>query len=394
MENIVTESARYAVQKQPDGPEIFTVGELRKYFGILILMSVYHYPSTRSYWSNKFGFSPIKEAMAVNKFEKMRKLLDFNNNDDDHLPVDHAQHDRLHELRPIITHLNEKFSSVTIEQRLSIDEQMCATKVGHFLKQYLPNKPHKWGFKLFVLCNLSGFAYRFIIYSGKEANEGSSNNQNLGVVGQTVMNLLSVVPRHYLKKRTGKTCKLPTKQDVMKSSIPRGSYEEYVTNFKGIDMTTDSTEEQKVVHENLLSLPGIDDRLDRLSGKVYFTSLDLKSGYYQIPMSEEFKHLTAFVTPDSHYEYTRITHDKILGKDRYDLAIPYMDDLLSPATTIDEGLSKLRKILISLRNANLTLNITKCYFYKFYKRKLDYLGFLDTRYQAIDCDQETNRPKL
>lgn len=276
MENIVTESTRYAVQKQPDRPELFTVGDLRKYFGILIFMSVYHYPNTRSYWSNKFGFRHIKEAMPVNKFEKMRKLLHFNNNDD-HLPVDHAQHDRLHKLRPVINHLNEKFSSVTIEQRLSIDEQMCATKVGHFLKQYLPNKPHKWGFKLFVLCSLAGFAYRFIIYSGKEANEGLSNEHNLGVVGQTVMNLLSVVPRqrnhivyfdnyytslplmytlakqgiHSLgtiqRNRLGKSCKLPTKQDVMKSSVPRGSYEEYVTNFEGIDMTTVTWKDNKQV---------------------------------------------------------------------------------------------------------------------------------------------------
>lgn len=74
-ENIVTESTRYAVQKQPDRPELFTVGELRKYFGILIFMSVYHYPSTRSYWSNKFGFTPIKRGLyyclyAFNKFEK------------------------------------------------------------------------------------------------------------------------------------------------------------------------------------------------------------------------------------------------------------------------------------------------------------------------------------
>jgi hypothetical protein len=38
-------------------------------------------------------------------------------------------------------------------------------------------------------------------------------------------------------------------------------------------------------------MPVIDDQLDRLSGKVYFTSLDLKSGYYQIPMAEDSKHL-------------------------------------------------------------------------------------------------------
>lgn len=41
---------------------------------------------------------------------------------------------------------------------------------------------------------MGGFAYRFMIYSRKEAYEGLSNEHNLGVVGQTVMNLLSVVP--------------------------------------------------------------------------------------------------------------------------------------------------------------------------------------------------------
>ena len=95
----------------------------------------------------------------------------------------------------------------------------------------------------------------------------------------------------------------------------------------------------------------IDDQFDRLSDKVDFTSLDLRSGYYQIPMAEEPRHLTTFVTPDGHYEYTRMpfglvnaptvfqhTINKAHDKDRYDLAIPYMDDLLSPAASIDEVL--------------------------------------------------------
>lgn len=132
-------------------------------------------------------------------------------------------------------------------------------------------------------------------------------------------------------------------------------------------------------------MPVIDDQLDRLSGKKYFTSLDLKSGYYQIPMSEDSKHLTAFVTPDGHYEYTRMPFglvnapavfqqmiNRALGKKRYDLAMPYMDDLLSPATTIEEGLDKLRKIFESLRKAGLTLNIDKC---NFFSKSLDYLGY-------------------
>lgn len=132
-------------------------------------------------------------------------------------------------------------------------------------------------------------------------------------------------------------------------------------------------------------MPVIDDQLDRLSGKRYFTSLDLKSGYYQIPMSVESRHLTAFVTPDGHYEYTRMPFglvnapavfqhmmNKALGKDRYELAMPYLDDLLSPAATVTEGLKKLRKIFGSLREAGLTLNLNKC---SFFATSLDYLGF-------------------
>lgn len=276
MEKIVAETVRYSVQTNPDRPESLTITDLRKYIGILIFMSVYHYPSTRSYWSTKFGFSSIKDAMPVNKFEKIRRILHFNNNEN-HLPVSHPQHDKLHKLRTVIDHLNQQFSSVTIDQRLSIDEQMCSTKIGHFLKQYLPNKPHKWGFKLFVLCNLMGFAYRFHIYAGKEPDDRLPNEPDVGVVGQAVLKLLRVVPRqknhivyfdnyytslplmyvlakegfHTLgtiqRNRLGKSCKLPTKQDVMKTSVPRGSYEEYVTNFEGVDMTTVSWKDNKQV---------------------------------------------------------------------------------------------------------------------------------------------------
>lgn len=44
-------------------------------------------------------------------------------------------------------------------------------------------------------------------------------------------------------------------------------------------------------------LPRIDDQLDRLFGSMYYITLDLKSGYYQIPVSENSKKYTAFVTP-------------------------------------------------------------------------------------------------
>lgn len=157
-------------------------------------MSVYHYPSVRSYWNTRHGFEAIKQVMTLYKFEEIRQIIHFNNNEQ-HKPTTQPQHDRLHKLRPVIDHLNEKFSCVPMQQRLSIDEQMCATKIGHFMKQYLPNKPHKWGFKLFVLCSLSGYAYRFIIYSGKDTEPLLPGEADVGVVGNTVIKLSRGITR-------------------------------------------------------------------------------------------------------------------------------------------------------------------------------------------------------
>lgn len=109
-------------------------------------------------------------------------------------------------------------------------------------------------------------------------------------------------------------------------------------------------------------LPLIDDQLDRLRGKCLFTSLDLASGYYQIPIAKESRHKTAFITPDGHYEVVRmpfglaygqavfqIMINAILHPLQYTEALAYMDDILLPTTTVEEGFESLRMILVVLR---------------------------------------------
>lgn len=53
-------------------------------------------------------------------------------------------------------------------------------------------------------------------------------------------------------------------------------------------------------------LPNITDILDQLENVKYFTTLDLASGYHQIPMAEQSKQKTAFSTPYGHYEFNRM----------------------------------------------------------------------------------------
>lgn len=132
-------------------------------------------------------------------------------------------------------------------------------------------------------------------------------------------------------------------------------------------------------------LPRIDDQLDNLSGYKYYTALDLASGYYQIPMSDASKHLTAFVTPDGHFEFNRMPFgllnapstfqraiNNILGNARFKQAFAFMDDVIMPSKWISEGFEKLRKTLDLFRASGITLKLSKC---NFFMRSIDYLGF-------------------
>lgn len=131
-------------------------------------------------------------------------------------------------------------------------------------------------------------------------------------------------------------------------------------------------------------LPRIEDQLDRLGGNQFFTSLDLTSGYYQVPMCENSKRYTAFATPDGLFEFERMpfglanapsVFQRIINsmlKGKQNLALAYMDDLLVTSQTIEEGLDKLERVFQLLRSAQLKLNIKKC---DFFQTRINYLGY-------------------
>lgn len=166
-QTICEETVRYSVMKDVNKPFNLTPLQLRKYLGILVMMSIVKLNNIRSYWSLKIGNQLIANTMSINTFEDIRRFLHFNDNSK-MKPRDDPAHDRLFRLRPIIDHLLSRFRAVPLESELSIDEQVCATKIRHFMKVYNPMKPHKWGFKLFVLSGVSGFAYNFEIFSGAD----------------------------------------------------------------------------------------------------------------------------------------------------------------------------------------------------------------------------------
>lgn len=133
--------------------------------------------------------------MSRNRFELIRSILHFNDNSS-MLSSNDPNRDRLHKLRPLIDHLNNCFSSVPCKQNLALDEQLCATKAHSYMKQYLPDKPHKWGFKLFFLTDVQGYAYSFEIYSGQENDSRfrKLNEPDFGASSNVVVRLTRNIP--------------------------------------------------------------------------------------------------------------------------------------------------------------------------------------------------------
>jgi hypothetical protein len=140
---------------------------------------------------------------------------------------------------------------------------------------------------------------------------------------------------------------------------------------------------KKTVRERY-PLPLIRDLLDSLRHARYFTTLDMKSGFHQMEIDEGSKHITAFITPDGLYEYHRMPFglvnaaavyqraiDKALGKLKGTEAHVYMDDVLVPSESIEEGLQRLENVLHALANAGFSLNYRKC---TFLAEETEYLG--------------------
>lgn len=78
--------------------------------------------------------------------------------------------DKLYKLRPLVNRLVDNFQShYVLSQDVSIDEGMIPSKNRLGFKQYLKDKPVKWGIKTFMLCeSKTGYIYDLEIYTGKQ----------------------------------------------------------------------------------------------------------------------------------------------------------------------------------------------------------------------------------
>ena len=155
----------------------------------------------------------------------------------------------------------------------------------------------------------------------------------------------------------------------------------------GIRVCLDLKKVNEAVIPSKHPLPDMTDMLDTLKGAAVFSSLDMKSAFNQLPLHEESRDLTAFMTPDGLRRYTRCCFglssipaafqkvmDMILsGLEGVQV---YLDDIIVFGETQNQHDMRLQQVLDRLREYQVTLNEKKC---TFSATSLEFLGFTVTK---------------
>src|SRR6218665_928089 len=121
-------------------------------------------------------------------------------------------------------------------------------------------------------------------------------------------------------------------------------------------------------------LPLISECLDTLGNARFFSTFDLRSGYFQMALHPRDKHKTAFITRAGSWNFKRLpfgltgspaSFSRLMGLImaglNFAIFLVYLDDIIVFAADLDTHLQRLTQVLARLANANLKLKPSKCF---------------------------------
>jgi hypothetical protein len=194
-------------------------------------------------------------------------------------------------------------------------------------------------------------------------------------------------PKKY-KYEIEKTIKeLLDMEHIRPSSSPFSSSVVLVKKKDGtMRMCIDFQALNKKMIKNRYPIPRIDELLDELHGAIYFTKIDLRSGYHQIKMREEDISKTAFRCHYGHYKFLVMPFgltnapatfqscmNHVFNKQLRKHLLVFFDDLLIYSKTWEEHLRHVDQILSIMEEQSLYAKESKC---EFGMTEVPYLGHI------------------
>ena len=153
-----------------------------------------------------------------------------------------------------------------------------------------------------------------------------------------------------------------------------------------------------VTKKDSYPLPRIDDTLDTLAESLWFSTLDLKSGYWQVGMEHGDREKTAFTIGTGLWQFTVMPFglcnapatferlmEVVLKGLSWKTCLVYLDDIIVVGRSFQEHLKNLEEVFGRLRAANLKLSPKKCCIFQ---EEVRYLGHVVSRNGvAVDPDK-------
>ena len=165
-----------------------------------------------------------------------------------------------------------------------------------------------------------------------------------------------------------------------------------------IRICLDPSNVNKAIKRSIYPMKTVEQVMSQLSGAKYFSTLDAKSGYCQLPLDEKSSYLTVFNTPLGRFRWLRLpfgiksapeiyqrTMDTML--EGIDGATAIMDDIIIASSTLEEHDKIIETVLQRATNWNVKLNMEEC---KLRQTSIKYVGHIITD-KGVKPDHEKVR---
>lgn len=185
-------------------------------------------------------------------------------------------------------------------------------------------------------------------------------------------------------------------EEMLEQNIIRNSYSPWSSPIWIVPKKEDASGKKKwrlVIDYRKVNAKTVDDRypipniteiLDKLGKCMYFSTLDLASGFHQIEINPKDIPKTAFNVEHGHYEFVRMpfglknapaTFQRVMDNVLHELqgkcCLVYMDDIIIYSTSLQEHIVNLKKVFLKLREANFKVQLDKS---EFLHKEVNFLG--------------------
>ena len=231
---------------------------------------------------------------------------------------------------------------------------------------------------------LTSYSHVFAVKSG---NLGRTNvlTHRIETAGNPVRQAVRRVPLPQREEVKKMLAEMQEKDIIAPSKSPWASPIVLVPKKDGsLRFCVDYRKVNEITCKDAYPIPRIDDTLDTLAGCKCLSTLDLKSGYWQVEVDPQHREKTAFCTHEGLFQFNVMPFglcnapttfqrlmDMVLTGLQWSSCIVYIDDIIVVGRTFEEHLCNLKHVFERIDKAGLKLHPDKC---QFLQPKVRFLG--------------------